>query len=176
MGWGGWKNNKILLRPWKKKLLVNKWIELLQRMATFWRKQTLFLEETKQFHESVYRNRKTEDCKTEQLIKRIPQNSRRKSREFGGENYSWRGNMCAKENEECKKPRLWWIHYLFFKSLLEEETRQSGGESNGFDKSEMLPTHTKKGIIICIPKGDKPREYLKTKQKLETYFIVECSV
>ena len=60
------------------------------------------LEETKQFYESVYRNRKTEDCKTEQLIKRIPkkdckteqlikripQNSRRKSREFGGENYS----------------------------------------------------------------------------------------
>ena len=44
--------------------------------------------------------------------------------------------------------------------------------NDGFDKGEMSPTQ-KEGIIICIPKGDKPREYLK---KLETYFIVECSV
>ena len=47
--------------------------------------------------------------------------------------------------------------------------------NDGFDKGEMSPT-PKEGIIICIPKGDKPREYLKTKQKLETYFIVEYSV
>ena len=44
--------------------------------------------------------------------------------------------------------------------------------NDGFDKGEMSPTQ-KEGIIICIPKGDKPREYLK---KLETYFIVQCSV
>ena len=44
--------------------------------------------------------------------------------------------------------------------------------NNGFDKGEMSPTQ-KEGIIVCIPKGDKPREYLK---KLETYFIAECSI
>ena len=32
--------------------------------------------------------------------------------------------------------------------------------NDGFDKGEMSPTQ-KEGIIICIPKGDKPREYLK---------------
>ena len=35
--------------------------------------------------------------------------------------------------------------------------------NDGFDKGEMSPTQ-KEGIIICIPKGDKPREYLKQKQ------------
>ena len=44
--------------------------------------------------------------------------------------------------------------------------------NDGFDAGEMSPTQ-KEGIIVCIPKGDKPREYLK---KLETYFIAECSV
>ena len=44
--------------------------------------------------------------------------------------------------------------------------------NDGFDKGEMSPTQ-KEGIIICIPKGDKPREYQK---KLQTYFIVGCSV
>ena len=33
--------------------------------------------------------------------------------------------------------------------------------NDGFDKGEMSPTQ-KEDIIICIPKGDKPREYLKT--------------
>ena len=32
--------------------------------------------------------------------------------------------------------------------------------NDGFDKGEMSPTQ-KEGIIICIPKGNKPREYLK---------------
>ena len=32
--------------------------------------------------------------------------------------------------------------------------------NNGFDKGEMSLTQ-KEGIIICIPKVDKPREYLK---------------
>ena len=32
--------------------------------------------------------------------------------------------------------------------------------NDGFDKGEMSSTQ-KEGIIICIPKGDKPREYLR---------------
>ena len=31
--------------------------------------------------------------------------------------------------------------------------------NDGFDKGEMSSTQ-KEGIIICIPKGDKPREYI----------------
>ena len=32
--------------------------------------------------------------------------------------------------------------------------------NDGFDKGEMSPSQ-KEGIIICIPNGDKLREYLK---------------
>ena len=32
--------------------------------------------------------------------------------------------------------------------------------NDGFETGEM-PSTQKEGIIICIPKGDKPREYLK---------------
>ena len=44
--------------------------------------------------------------------------------------------------------------------------------NEGFLKGEMSVTQ-KEGIIICIPKGDKPREFLK---KLETNFTVKCNL
>ena len=170
MGWGGRRNN-ILLRPWKKKLfLVNKWIQLLQRMAAFWRKRTLFWKKQNSLMNLFI---KTGDCKIEQLIKEYPKlNSRRRSREFGGGlNYSWRSNMCTKENEERKKPRFWCRFFkVFWKKRLDNLVMRA--INDGFDKGEMSPSQ-KEGIIICIPNGDKLREYLK---KLETYFIVEYSV
>ena len=32
--------------------------------------------------------------------------------------------------------------------------------SDGFEKSELLATQ-KEGLTVCIPKGDKPKEYIK---------------
>ena len=48
------------------------------------------LEETKQFYESLYKNRKTEDCKIEQLIKEYP-----KTAEEEAEN--WEGKLQLKK-------------------------------------------------------------------------------
>ena len=43
--------------------------------------------------------------------------------------------------------------------------------NDGFDKGEMSPTQ-KEGIIICIPKGDKPREYLKNWRPISLLNVV----
>ena len=48
------------------------------------------LEETKQFYESLDKDRKTEDCKTEQLIKEYP-----KTAEEEAEN--WEGKLQLKK-------------------------------------------------------------------------------
>ena len=43
--------------------------------------------------------------------------------------------------------------------------------NDGFDKGEMSPTQ-KEGIIVCIPKGDKPREYLKNWRPISLLNVV----
>ena len=43
--------------------------------------------------------------------------------------------------------------------------------NDGFDKGEMSPT-PKECIIICIPKGDKPKEYLKNWRPISLLNIV----
>ena len=63
--------------------------------------------------------------------------------------------------------------WYLFRTLLVPKVALGRAINDGFDKGKMSPTQ-KEGIIICIPKGDKPGEYLKQQQQLETYFIVEC--
>ena len=36
--------------------------------------------------------------------------------------------------------------------------------NDGFNNGKMSITQ-REGIIVCLPKGDKPREYLKTKRQ-----------
>ena len=43
--------------------------------------------------------------------------------------------------------------------------------NDGFDAGEMSPTQ-KEGIIVCIPKGDKPREYLKNWRPISLLNVV----
>ena len=43
--------------------------------------------------------------------------------------------------------------------------------NDGFDEGEMSPTQ-KEGIIVCIPKGDKPREYLKSWRPISLLNVV----
>ena len=44
--------------------------------------------------------------------------------------------------------------------------------NEGFKNGKMSITQ-REGIITCIPKGDKPREFLK---KLETNFSSKCNI
>ena len=43
--------------------------------------------------------------------------------------------------------------------------------NDGFDAGEMSPPQ-KEGIIVCIPKGDKPREYLKNWRPISLLNVV----
>ena len=53
--------------------------KIIAKDGSFLSQTNAILEETKQFYEFLYKNRKTEDCKIEQFNKRIPKNSRRRS-------------------------------------------------------------------------------------------------
>ena len=43
--------------------------------------------------------------------------------------------------------------------------------NDGFDEGEISPTQ-KEGIIVCIPKGDKPREYLRNWRPISLLNVV----
>ena len=133
-------------------------------------------EETKQFYESLDKDRKTEDCKIEQLIKDYPKIAEEEAENLDGKITVEEATCALKRMKNGKSPGSDGftvdLKKVFWKKRLDNlEVRAI---NDGFDKGEMSPT-PKEGIIICIPKGDKPREYLKT-TTVETYFIVECSV
>ena len=88
------------------------------------------LEETKQFYESLYKNRKTEDCKIEQLIKEYPKIAEGEAENLEGKITVEEATCALKRKKNGKSPGSDGFTVEFLKSLLEEDTRQSGGESN----------------------------------------------
>ena len=96
--------------------------------------------------------------KIEQLIKEYPKIAEEEAENLEGKITVEEATCALKRMKNGKSPGSdgFTVELKKRRSLLEEETRQSGGESNGFDKSEMLPTHTKKALLYVYLKGTNP--------------------
>ena len=117
--------------------------------------------EVKTFYESLYEKRQVEDCEIERLVTTLPTLTNEQSTEIEGSITLEEASCALKNMKNNKSPgsdgftseffKVFWIGLgVFVVRAL----------NDGYEKGELSSTQ-KEGVIVCIPKGDKPREFVK---------------
>lgn len=118
-------------------------------------------EEVKGFYETLYKKREVVDCEISDLVTDLPQLNEEEANNLEGEITLYEASQALKNMKNFKSPGTDGFTVEFFKMFW----RQIGGFvvralNSAFRKGELSCTQ-REGIITCIPKGDKPREFIK---------------
>ena len=122
--------------------------------------QNDIVKEVQNFYSSLYRDQEVESCEIRDLVNDIPSLSEEEGKELEGEITLEEATCILKNMKNNKSPgtdgfsveffKMFWkkIGYLVVRAL-----------NTSFRKGE-LTSMQKQGIIVTIPKGDRPRQYL----------------
>jgi hypothetical protein len=124
------------------------------------------------FYSSLYSEREVEDCEIDNLIKEIPQLSVQEQISLEGELKLDEASLSLKNMSNKKSPGSDGFTVEFFKVFW----RSIGifvvrALNEGFRKGVLSSTQ-REGVIVCIPKGDKPREYIKNWRPISLLNVV----
>ena len=119
------------------------------------------LKETKEYYKNLYQKKVTVDSKLDEYVPTLPKLDEIESNSLEGLLTLEEASIALKNMKNGKSPGTDGITVEFFKVFW----KQIGGFvvrslNEGFKKGQMSITQ-KEGIIICLPKSNKPREYLK---------------
>ena len=118
------------------------------------------INEVKMFYEKLYSERQVEDCELSDMIKDIPMVTLQDKNSLEGEITLTEPSSAQKNMKNHQSPgsdgftakffQFFWLQLGAFvvKSL-----------NDGFRKGKLSSTQ-KEGVIICIPKGDKPKDLI----------------
>ena len=121
------------------------------------------IKEDKMFYERLYySDRQFEDCEILDLVEDIPTLTVQEKTSLEGEITLDEASVALKNTKNNKSPDSDGFTVEFFNFFW----RQLGAfvvksSNNGFRKGELSSTQ-KEGIIICIPKGNKSKDLIKT--------------
>lgn len=119
------------------------------------------LEETKRYYQKLYTEQKVQSPGITKYIDNLPKLTRLESDNLEGLITMGEASIALKNMQNDKSPGTDGMTVNFFKFFwkqLGDFVVRSINES--FSKGEMSITQ-REGIIVCLPKGDKSREYLK---------------
>jgi exonuclease III len=119
------------------------------------------IHETKDFYQKLYSKRNTKNVNLEEYTPTLPKLSKDESDKLEGPITLEEASHALKNMNNGKSPGTDGITVDFLKFFW----RQIGSFvvrslNQGFINKEMSISQ-REGIIVCLPKGDKPREYLK---------------
>ena len=119
------------------------------------------LNEVHGFYENLYKEFKADDCEIENIVTDMPRLDPNESNELEGE-ISYDEASFALKNMKCNKsPGTDGFTAEFFKCFWSRlGVFVVRALNHGFRKGELSSVQ-KEGLIITIPKGDKPRNYIK---------------
>ena len=119
------------------------------------------LQEVHDFYKSLYREKDVEQCEIKDLVKNIQTLSEQEAKELEGKITLEEATDVLKNMKNNKSPGSDGFTVEFFKVFWKKlGVFVIRAINESFRKGEMS-TVQREGIITCIPKGDKPREYVK---------------
>ena len=144
----------------EKRNYVNKFIKKLISNGNLITNREDIIGEMQHFYEKLYTKKEVEPCVIDNLVKNIPKLNADESDILEGEIQLNEASLALKNMKNNKSPGSDGFTSEFFKVFW----KQLGpfivrSLNEGFRKGELSNTQ-KEGIIICIPKPDKPKELL----------------
>ena len=130
------------------------------------------VKEVNTFYTQLYSKRDVENCEISEMTKDMPKLSEDERGSLEGKITLEEAGLALKNMSNNKSPGSDGFTAEFFKffwSQLGVFVVRSLNE--GFDKKEMSSTQ-KEGVIVCIPKGDKPKEYIKNWRPISLLNVV----
>ena len=130
------------------------------------------LKETKEFYEQLYKKRVVRDVKIEELVTTVPRLDKEKADTLEGLISYEEAATALKNMKNDKSPGTDGFTVNFFKFFWKDLGNFIIRSLNeGFVEGKMSISQ-REGIITCIPKGDKPREFLKNWRPISLLNVV----
>lgn len=125
------------------------------------KENNLILETVKQFYESLYEDRKTTECMLEDVVENLPCLNEFESNKLEGEITYDEVCYIVKNMKNMKSPGTDGFNIEFYKAFWGRLGHLVVRALNTSYHVGNLTSTQRQGIITCIPKGDKPKEYVK---------------
>ena len=119
------------------------------------------LERVKLFYETLYENKEVEDCEISSLVRDLPKLNELESNNLEGDITYKEVCFALKNMKNFKSPGTDGFNAEFFKVFWKRLGHLVVRALNASYHSGFLTPTQRQGIIICVPKGDKPREFIE---------------
>ena len=129
-------------------------------------------EEVKDFYENLYKAKEVEIGEIEDLTTNIPKLPTDKMNELEGEITIQEAGIALKQMKNGKSPGTDGFTSEFFKFFWKKIGSFIVRALNESFRDGELSNPLKEGIITCLPKGDKPREYIRNWRPISLLNVV----
>ena len=130
------------------------------------------VEETRKFYEKLYEKKIVNDINIDELVSNVPKLNEDESEKLEGLITYEEAAEVLKNMKNGKSPGTDGMTVDFFKFFWKDLCQYVIRSLNeGFSNGRMSITQ-REGIIVCIPKGDRPREFLKNWRPISLLNVV----
>ena len=129
-------------------------------------------QEVNWFYQKLYQRKKVEQCDLSELVTNIPQLCEEETKELEGEITLSEAATALKNMKNMKSPGSDGFTVEFFKMFWCKLGIFVVRSLNSAYRKGELSSVQKEGIVTCLPKGDKPREFIKNWRPISLLNVV----
>lgn len=157
----GEKISKYFCNLEKRNYISKNMPKLVNNQNTIIEDQKGIEREVKTFYENLYKKRNTTDYDIDRLVRSIPKLSNEEQHSLSGKITIEEATNSLKNMKNGKSPGTDGFTVEFFKFFWKSIGHFVVRSLNEAYEDGELSTTQKEGLVICLPKGDKQKEYIR---------------